>query len=168
MKIRNILWLVLVSCTLFAACTGNDDDLGEILPVMPEYELPQGKSPADDRIVEYYNNYGSYILYEYVELDFMRDIDATGYVYELPDPQYVGDMLDFLEDTWFDFYPAEFHKQFMPYKIFLTQKLQNVSAGFPSNMFILRRSWKSRIHGKLCFGVICGIVRWKFRKNSLV
>lgn len=125
MKMKNMVWAVVAACGMFVACAGNDDDLGPILPMSQEYELPQGKSPADDRIVAFYENYGSYILYEYGYLDFMRDLPATTYVYELPDPQYVGEMLDFLQDVWFGFYSDEFNKEFIPYKLFLTQRLVN-------------------------------------------
>lgn len=98
-----ILWCI--------GCSENDG-VGKIAPLIPEYELPQGKSPADDRIVEYYNQYGSYILYDYTKLDFQYDLFSSSgsYTYALPDPQYVGDMLDLLEDIWFDFYPVAFHK----------------------------------------------------------
>ena len=107
---------ILLGC-FFSACSGNDD-VKTIEQWEDEYVLPQGKSDADDRIVEYYNRYGTYILYEYTDLDFRYELGNT-YVHELPDPTYVGDMLDFLEDIWFDFYPADFHKKFMPLKIML-------------------------------------------------
>ena len=44
--------------------------MGSVDPLTPDYILPQGKSPADNRIVELYNQYGTYILYEYTERDF--------------------------------------------------------------------------------------------------
>lgn len=114
---RIVVYLGVILGCLFSACSGNDD-VETIEQWNEEYVLPQGKSDADDRIVEYYNQYGTYILYEYTDLDFRYELGDT-YMHELPDPAYVGDMLDFLEDIWFDFYPADFHKKFMPLKIML-------------------------------------------------
>lgn len=107
---------IILGCSI-SACSGNDD-VETIEPWNEEYVLPQGKSDADDRIVKYYNQYGTYILYEYTDLDFRYELGST-YIHELPDPTYVNDMLDFLEDIWFNFYPADFHKKFMPLKIML-------------------------------------------------
>ena len=118
MKRINVCFLSLWVCSLLA-CSGNDD-VDVIEPWGEEYELPQGKSDADDRIVDYYEKFGTYILYEYSDLDFDFEISTTAQ-YELPDPTYVGDMLDFLEEVWFNFYSAEFHKHFMPLKIILTK-----------------------------------------------
>ena len=121
MKRISIYFFSLLACCLLA-CLGNDDvDVIEPWEEM-EYELPQGKSDADDRIVNYFEKCGSYILYEYPDLDFDFELSES-YLYELPDPIYVGDMLDFLEETWFDFYSVEFHKHFMPLKIMLTKYL---------------------------------------------
>ena len=76
------------------ACA-EDKEIGEIAPLSPDYTLPQGKSPADDRIVELHSQYGTYILYEYSQLDFVYGFSTSySYLYTLPDPQYVGDMLD--------------------------------------------------------------------------
>ncbi len=127
MKMKNTFWTILMACVLFASCSGNDDDLKTLDPLTPEYSLPQGgNQAADERIVKIYNDYGSFILYQYTFLDFMRDLPATDYVYEEPDPQYVDEMLDFLDGVWFGFYTEKFHKKFMPYKIFLCGRLDNV------------------------------------------
>ncbi|MDY5488819.1 hypothetical protein [uncultured Butyricimonas sp.] len=120
MRRINIYWLVL-SIFLCVACAGNDN-IGDVEPLSPDYKLPQGKSPADDRIVEYYDQYGTYILYEYTNDDIHYG-SYYEYTYNLPDPQYVGNMLDLLEDIWFDLYPIEFHRKYMPYAIFLTADL---------------------------------------------
>lgn len=122
MKKINIYVMMFCILFCFAACSGNDD-IGAIEVIGPDYTLPQGQSDADDRIVEYYEQYNTYILYDFTSTDFYYDM-STMFTYELPDPQYVGDMLDLLEDIWFDFYPAEFHQKYMPYKLFLTKYVQ--------------------------------------------
>lgn len=118
-KIMNYL-MVLFVCG-FIACSGNDK-IEYIEPWTEEYVLPQGKSDADDRIMNYYDQYGTYILYEYSDLEFRYEFPNLIYDYELPDLAYVGDMLDLLEDIWFDFYPVDFHKKYMPLKIMLAKQ----------------------------------------------
>lgn len=121
--------LAFICFILFLVSCAEDDQIGEIPALTPEYVLPQGKSPADDRIVGLYNKYGTYVLYDYTDMDISwLQVDVNnvwnGYTYTLPDPQYAGEMLDFLEESWFRFYPEEFHQKFMPYKIFLTSTLK--------------------------------------------
>ena len=120
-------FLFFVMCIGLGACS-KDNDLGPIEALSPDYPLPYGKSSADDRIVEIYDSYGSYILYEYSLLDFQYGLSSS-YLYTLPDPEDVGDMIDLLEDIWFDFYPTEFHKKYMPYKIFLAKTLERNQNG---------------------------------------
>lgn len=119
-KIRIYSWILFVFC--FMACSGSDE-VGEIVPWTDEYELPQGKSNADDRIMAYHDLYGTYILYEYTDWDYRYEL-TNSYNFKLPDPIYVGDMLDLLEDIWFDFYPVDFHKKYMPLKIMLAEYLE--------------------------------------------
>lgn len=117
------IYIITLCCLCYMACA-EDKEIGEIAPLSPDYTLPQGKSPADDRIVELHSQYGTYILYEYSQLDFVYGFSTSySYLYTLPDPQYVGDMLDLLEKIWFQYYPQEFHKKYMPYKILLADSL---------------------------------------------
>ena len=119
---KKIRIYILALCALCCVACAQDKELGKIESLLPDYTLPQGKSPADDRIVELYNQYGTYTLYEYERLDFLYGLTAS-YVYTLPDPLYAGDMLDLLEKIWFQFYPREFHRKYMPYKILLADSL---------------------------------------------
>ncbi len=107
----------------FISCTDSDDIKGDIESLTPDYNLPQGKSPADSRIVEFYQQSGSYILYEYTELDIKYGFKSSGFSYTLADPQYAGNMLDLLDDIWFDFCPQNFLKEYAPLKIFLADTL---------------------------------------------
>lgn len=118
-------------CVLWACCLmacSDDDEIGYVEPWEDEYVLPQGKSDADDRIVAFYEQYGTYILYEYTYLDFRYELPT--YDYELPDPVYVKDMLDFLDEIWFNFYPDDFKKKYLPLKIFLAKLLAPEYGGY--------------------------------------
>ncbi len=112
-------------CLLCCMACSEDKEIGEVAPLTMAYELPQGKSTADDRIVELYNQYGMFIVYEYKNRDFIYDNALGYYEYELPDPKYVQDMMDLLEDIWFGFYSEKFHQKTLPYQIFLAKELTN-------------------------------------------
>jgi len=112
------------------ACS-DEDKIGEVAPLTLDYDLPQGESPADDRILEHYKQYERYILYKYTEQDLQYDVGiGSNYVSEPGDMRYVGDMLDMLDDIWFDFYPEKFRQETIPYQIFLAKKLQYVTTDF--------------------------------------
>ena len=135
-KILIYFGIILSYCLV--SCSGNDD-IETIRPWTEEYVLPQGKSDADDRIVDYYEKFGTYILYEYTYMDFHYEIGGT-YEYELPNPIYVGDMLDLLEEIWFSFYPDDFHKKYMPLKILLADYIrfkEPVSGAFQEKSFFI-------------------------------
>ena len=126
MKKAGVYLCVLWACCL-AACSDNDE-IGYVEEWKEEYVLPQGKSDADDRIVDFYEQYGTYILYEYTYLDFRYELNT--FEYELPDPEYVGDMLDLLDEIWFDFYPDDFKKENLPLKIFLAGTIEPKNGGY--------------------------------------
>lgn len=117
-----LMALCLLGCV---ACT-DEDKVNEVGTLAADYVLPQGKSPADGRIVEYYNAYKSYILYEYTDPDFQYGLSSPvlTYIYEKVDPQCMDVVLDLLEGIWFDFYLPEFHVKYMPYKIMLAKSIR--------------------------------------------
>ena len=135
-KIINYFW-ILLPALLFVACS-SENEIGDIEPWTEEYELPQGESDADERIVDYNKRFGTYIVYDYMYLDFHYEF-GNGYFYELADPVYVGDMLNLLEEIWFDFYPDEFHRKYMPFKIMLAGYItyEDSWAGISSPYFML-------------------------------
>lgn len=110
------------------ACSESEIDLSSIPTIDTEYTLPQGKSDADDRIVNTYEKYGTYILYEFTEADMkwmQSDVhnDWRDYRYTPAQTEYVGIIMDCLEDYVFRFYPEPFLARALPYKIFLTATL---------------------------------------------
>ena len=122
---KYVVYLSMLGLLVCLACS-EDKKIGEVETLTLDYELPQGKSPADDRIVEIYEKYGSYILYEYTDKDFYYDSDINfgrTYVYQLLDPQCVENMVDLLDEIWFDLYPEKFHQQTLPYHVFLASDL---------------------------------------------
>ena len=105
----------------------------------PEYlfELPQGDHDYDDKIVDWFENYGFYTLYEYGDKDLywandswlQGDGDIAGLggdiVYRAPDPEYVGELVDMLDKLFVSHYPGEL-LQYMPLRVFLCSCLWNL------------------------------------------
>ena len=142
-------------CFLWCVACFEDDKVGEVVPLTMTYELPQGKSTADDRIVELYNQYGMYILYEYKDRDFYYDNYFSSTIYELSEPDYVQDMMNLLDDIWFDLYPEEFHQRTLPYQVFLASKLGNVMNGDTTKLFVQSGAFSLAIGN--CSDSICNI-----------
>ena len=132
---RKIYWigLLIIACM---GCAGNDE-VGKIDPLTPEYDLSQGTSLVDERIKDYYEQYRTYVLYDYTDVELNYDLyyDCT---FVLPEVEYVEVMLDLLEEIWIDLYPTEFHLKYMPQKIFLAAELQQVlTPDMSSPVFVL-------------------------------
>lgn len=129
-----IIHLLLLS--VFVYSCAEDKEIGEIIPLTADHVLPQGKSPADDRIVELHEKYNSYFLYEFTKQDFEWTLISNStlkgtYLYTLGDPVYAGDMLDLLNEIWFQFYPEDFLRKTIPYRVFLTSTLDWTAFGDP-------------------------------------
>ncbi|MDR1414522.1 MAG: hypothetical protein LBI96_01820 [Odoribacteraceae bacterium] len=125
---KTYFYIIAITLATFA-CT-RDAELGEISTSFPGYELPQGRSDADDRIVELYEKYGSYFLYDYTRRDliwtFVTNSVAALYYCSPPDVERVGLFLDFIDDVWLDFYPDDFLREYLPYKIFLADTVKYI------------------------------------------
>lgn len=116
---------------MLASCAGNDDDLGQVVVPGTDYELPQGKnSAADQTIMQYYEKYGSYFLYEFTDKDFEWSLVNTStvgddtYRYDAIDPAKVPNLLTAIQKGWLDFYTDDFLKKALPYRVLLAEDVQ--------------------------------------------
>lgn len=137
MKTINIVFAILLILHVCGACTDEDNKLGAEIPLSPPYELPEpGESEAGDRVIDFFYNYTTFLLYDYTQADFAWETVSTGMNYErvLGDPQYLGDMLDLLDDILLKFYPEEFKKESLPFKIFLADTI------------VIRARWPGQPH----------------------
>jgi hypothetical protein len=126
---KKILFSIMIIGVLAASC--DKDMLDDPQPVPQDYTLPQGASAADSRIVSLFEKYGSYFLYDYTQRDFnwtMVSSNVSSYYFRavLGSPQYAGNMLDLLEEIWLDFYPDNFLKTNLPYRVFLADSIIQV------------------------------------------
>lgn len=163
------IFLFLFTLLLAGACSG-DEEIGNIPLLTEDYVLPQGKSPADNRIVELYNKYGTYFLYDFTSRDFewiQVGVDDPYKHYTSADPLYVGDMLDLLQDIWFKFFPDEFLKKTLPYKVFLVDTLGKEVRGTLEICFFRMRDDKIAVgHCSDTLTKLSGSMKMAF-KNSL-
>src|SRR5687768_4930775 len=98
---NNMKNILIICCMFLFSCT-KDAEIGAPVPVEVDYVLPQGNASAEAnaKILQLYNNYGSYFLYVFTQKDFewtqststgASKIDSV----VLGDPAYTGDMLNF-------------------------------------------------------------------------
>lgn len=138
---KNIFIAGSLAAMLLVSCK-KDKAIGPPVEIKPDYALPQaGASTADNnRIVQLFNDYGSYFLYVYNQKDFeWTQATSTGSsridTAVLGNPQYVGAMLDYLNDVWLKFLPADFKKKGgIPYRVFLADSIRQYRTGFPPGM----------------------------------
>lgn len=132
MKTYNKCFIYLAAAVALASC-GNEDELTEPTVLPLDYTLPQGGTDAatDARIVGLYEKYGTYFLYDYSHDDLTYTIVGSGgggmlnqLDIEKPETNYVGKQLDLLEKVFFHFYPEDFLKKNLPYKVFLAKSVK--------------------------------------------
>lgn len=138
--------VILYSCLLLllTACykkeadiTPSDDTLG--------YTVPQGTHDYDDYIVQFYNKYHKYLLYEFTDKDYYwtptawkqptvnsSNVWTTGEEVVKADPAYVGDQLKLIDSIWFKYYSDAFIKDFLPVKILLCKSVDSISTAIVS------------------------------------
>lgn len=123
--------LMLTSCYKEAALTPSEEDHG--------YMVPQGNHDYDNYIVDFYNRYGKYILYEFEDKDvywtpttwrkaalLSGGLWTAGPEVEKADPAYVGSQLKLIDTTWFRYYSEAFIKSFLPVKIMLCKSVDSI------------------------------------------
>lgn len=94
------------------------------------YDLPQGNHPYDTAIVNFYNTYGSFILYKWTAADFLYGLTGQAFGGEIiaypADTNYVAQGMSFLHANLLDLYPAAFLKQTMPWRILLGSQIDSI------------------------------------------
>lgn len=121
-----------VGLCLFS-CADDGEGIGDPLVIFNDYDLPQSgaSEAANRRIFDYYDKYGSYVLYDFTNKDAMwvmnTGVASNGsreYFTTLGDPANVEAMLDYIEEIWLQYFPDDFlRKGGMPYRVFLADSL---------------------------------------------
>ncbi len=133
MKTLNYLMEILTVSACLLSCADNGEGIGSPLKISKDYNLPQSgaSEAANRRILNYYDKYGSFVLYDFTNKDAMW-VMSTGnaskggreYFTTLGDPTNVDTMLDYIEDIWLKYFSEDFLKKGgMPYRVFLADSL---------------------------------------------
>jgi hypothetical protein len=148
---RKLFFITIVACVALIYSCAQDVEIGDPLPVEPDYVLPQVGAPqaVNDRIVQLFNNYGSYFLYDVTQKDFEWTISTGSSASRidsiiLGNPVYVGPLLDFLESIWLQFIPDEMKKgKGIPYRVILVDQIRQYRVGYPPGMEYLYSNYKA-------------------------
>ncbi|SER01530.1 hypothetical protein [Pedobacter rhizosphaerae] len=125
MKLKILIYSFL-SLLLFGGC--GKEELTPAAEIPPLYTLPQGNHPYDKTIVDFYNTYGTYILYKFTDKDFRWNFNTNiSFVAEQGDENYIEPALAALDKYLIKLYPTDFLKKALPYKIILSSRIRSVS-----------------------------------------
>ena len=103
------------------------------------YQLPQGNASFDNDILKFFQQYDTYILYKFSDIDFNYQISFNlaappvgtqsptigPVVLRGGDSIAIQSALDFMNQYWFPFYPEDFKKKYLPQKILLAGLVYN-------------------------------------------
>jgi hypothetical protein len=142
MKRYTFTLYILCAAIFLGGCKKSEDSLGPS-GIVNTYSLPQGNNGYDNTIVDYYQKYGTYLLYKFSEKDAYwtptaynkPTVSAAGFwsagaEVAAADPAYVSSQLDLIQAKWFSFYSDKFLKKFLPTKVLLCSKVDSISTGF--------------------------------------
>lgn len=106
-----------------------------------KYTLPQGDHDYDKDILSFYKECSSLLLYKFTSKDFgwnvsgnvnwdpVRDTIGGGFEAMPADEQYVGQQIDLLNKKLFAYFPKSFLAGYLPQRILLCSKLNQVQYG---------------------------------------
>ncbi len=125
---RIIIAVVAILAVSLSGCS-KDELVVDYDLAAQEYELPRGESGSvEERIYEYHQKYGTYILYDFTDEDiYPQWTKDWNMFYTKADPgadnKNIERILDILDKAIFSKYDAEFIRSTFPYRVFLTDKL---------------------------------------------
>lgn len=145
MKIYLNILLVLLALVGMSSCKKEKEVLAPS-DIDVTYHVPQGNSPFDQTIVNYYEKYGSYLLYKFNERDaywtptgWRKPVVGStgswsvGAEVTAAEQSAIPAQLDLLEKSFFSLYPQGFLKQFLPVKILLCSKVDSIYTAYVFN-----------------------------------
>ena len=143
---------VLIAGTMFAGCSSDNEEIGAPIPLEPPYPLPEkGLSPAQDRVVDFYYNYNTFLLYDFTPEDFDYGQSTNGMEYHatVGDLQYLEPMLDLLDEVWLDFFPESFKSRYFPFKIYFADQISTTNkwSGVPTYYDLVARKTDMAVAG---------------------
>lgn len=130
MKLLNTILTVTIFGSMYVGCVSDGDGPGAPIPLEPPYPLPErGLSPAQDRVVDFYYKYNTFLLYDFTPDDFDYGVSTNGMEYHatVGELQYLEPMLDLLDEVWLNFFPESFKSRYFPFKIYLADQISTTN-----------------------------------------
>lgn len=124
---------IICSTVMMLSCNKDNNPAQVSEKSTTRYQLPQGNASFDAEILSLFQKYDSYILYKFSDIDFnyqfsynlanppVGSLNATvgPVVMRGGDSIAIQSALDFMNTYWFNFYPEDFKKKYLPQKILL-------------------------------------------------
>ncbi|MVT10346.1 putative zinc-binding metallopeptidase [Chitinophaga tropicalis] len=138
---KQLIYILVFTAVLFSACKKEE----ALTPSESlAYTLPQGNHSYDTLIMDYYNKYGTYMLYKFTDRDAYWTPSgwknaaydsvtrnwSSGFLVQQSGEQYVAKQLDVIGRLWFRFYSDKFLQEFLPAKVLLCSSVDSVYLGF--------------------------------------
>ncbi|WP_316834248.1 putative zinc-binding metallopeptidase [Pedobacter nutrimenti] len=110
---------------LITSCRKTEATLTPSTTPEPGFKIPQGNHDYDQRIVSYYNRWGTYVLYKFSQQDIAWQVSTNDKFYTTvpADTLYINQQLDLIEKTFFRYYADSTLKKYLPTKFFLCSSL---------------------------------------------
>jgi len=107
------------------SCTKKEAVLTPTTTPEPGFKIPQGNHDYDQRIVSYYNRWGTYVLYKFSQQDIAWQVTKNDIIYtSVPaDTLYINQQLNLIESTFFKYYADSTLRKYLPAKFFLCSSL---------------------------------------------
>ena len=127
-NIIRFITLLSVCGTVLWRCNPQESEITP-LGIEEKYSLSQGNHEFDNKLVEFYDSTGVYILYQYDSLDAIWNITGlypnTNYPLRivLPDEEYLSLGIQMIFENWLDLYPMSTLKSTLPKKILLADSI---------------------------------------------
>lgn len=129
MNMKNIYIIAMCFCLAigFSSCD-NEDNISAALGI-DDLKPVDSSEPLDHYIYEFYNQYDSYIIYQYDTLDYQWDFNTIKEVTfaKQKDKEVLFNGIKYMEKAFVNLYPEDFRKQYLPTKIFLADSINETN-----------------------------------------
>ncbi len=131
MKQLQNIFMTLLAVLLLAACVKKESKLTPSSINEFGYKLLQGNNSYDQRIMDYYNRYGVYMLYKFTPKDSYWAVTKWDSAYRMvpADSDYVDRQLDLIDTTFFRYYQDSTLRKYLPVKFLLCSSIRFNGAG---------------------------------------
>ena len=142
MKNSKYILIILALTFTVIACTKKEAPLSPSDRNELGYALPEGNSSYAQRIRDYYNRFGVYMLYNFTPKEAYWSITKWDSSYRLKpaDSNYVDKQLDLLDTTFFRYYADSTLRKYLPVKFLLCSSVLKNGIGAQLDAYLTTRS----------------------------